>query len=104
LTARAGPSKVARIPSARRLHLASAKTRQLTPRHIVVGLQQLFPSTVSQLSRSLRRRDDVREEHRREDTIGLGVRSGTGKELLDLVQEAPSISLPDETFAALEVD
>src|SRR5215210_148919 len=56
---------------AARVDLAATKTRQLTPHHGVVILQNVTPATVANLDGVLRGADDIREENRGEYPVGL---------------------------------
>ena len=55
-----------------RVDLASAKADELLPDERVMSLNQIAPARVSQFRCALRGADDVGEEQRREDAIGLG--------------------------------
>ena len=58
-------------PVAGRVDLLAAKPRELAPDLGMVLLKELAPGTVTEVSRSRRRADDVREEDRRKHAIGL---------------------------------
>src|SRR5262249_2917919 len=72
---------------ARRVNLAAAKPRQLTPRPVVIAFEEVPPTAVSELRRSLRRSDDVDEENRGEHAVVLGNGPGARQEFLDLVED-----------------
>ena len=65
--------------------LPATEPRQALAHDRVMVAEQRSPAAVAQLGGMLGGRDDVREENRREDAVGLAAAPGAGQELLDLV-------------------
>ena len=81
--ARAGPSKVARMPSPARW-IRDPTVREQRPFHRGHELAEHDPSGDLELGQALRRADDVDEEHGGEEAIDFGFRHArAGDELLD---------------------
>src|SRR5207244_6956498 len=66
------------------IDFASAKALQLTSNERVVLFEQIVPAPVTELARALGRTDDVGEEDRRQDAVGVDWLTDTGEELPDL--------------------
>jgi hypothetical protein len=71
-------------PVSGRVDLATAEALQLAADGGMVGLEQLAPATVAELGCAHGRADEVGEEHRREDLVGLRPLAHAGQELTDL--------------------
>ena len=72
---------------ARGVDLAAAVAAELGPHQPVMTFEETAPAPVAQLGGALRRIDDVGEEHRGQDAIGLGAAPRAGDELLHLIQD-----------------
>src|SRR5438067_6035212 len=86
-------------PVAGRVDLDAAEALKLTPDRLVVPLEQLAPAAVAECDGSLGRSDDVGEENRGEDAIGVRYGTHACEELLDLVDDR--IGLADDRTAIL---
>jgi hypothetical protein len=71
-------------PVARGIDLDPVEVRKLTPDERVVPLDEISPRPVTELGRFGRRTDDVCEEHRRKDSVGLSTWPDARQELFDL--------------------
>ena len=87
----------------RRVDLAASKARQLGANGGVVALQQVAPAPVTQLRRQLGRADDVGEEDRGQDAVGLLGLARAGDELPDLGQGAIGLE-PGQVVPAWHLD
>src|SRR5262249_51138591 len=85
-------------------HLGSAPAPELAPHEGVVDFQQVAPLAIAELHRSLRRRDDVREEDRREHAIGLRSTADPGQQLLDFVEDRVLVSDERQVIRAGKLD
>jgi hypothetical protein len=65
------------------VHLAAAKALELPPHQLVVSSDEVVPVVIAEPRGSLGRSDDVGEENRRQDSIGLVLVMGAGQEELD---------------------
>ena len=86
--ARAGPSKVANVPSPVVLHEPTLKTLQLDIDQRVVIVQKLSPSSIPELAGSLGRTNDVSEHDCRQDSVALRTAALASDELLNESQRA----------------
>ena len=67
-----------------RVDLVAAEALELAADGNTVGLEQLAPAAVAEVSGELGRADEVGEEDRREHAVGLRGRAHAGQELTDL--------------------
>ena len=58
---------------AHRLHLASDEARELAADHGVVGVEQVSPAAVAELTDEVGRADDVAEQDRRQNAVDIDV-------------------------------
>src|SRR6478736_8537232 len=89
---------------ARRVDLTAAEALELAPDVGIVPAEQLFPSPVAELDRSLRGVDDVGEQHGGQDALDRRQRPDTGEELLDLVEQGVGVAREEQVVGALEFD
>jgi len=80
--------------------LASTEPVELLACDGVVPIEQLLPRVITERPGSFGGADDVREEHRREHSLGLGRWLGTGQKLLELGRHPRLVSRPEEVLAA----
>jgi hypothetical protein len=66
----------------------------------VVAREQLAPTLVTQLRGPFRRSDDVREQHRGEDPVGVWSAAHPRQELLYLVQDLVLVADPRKVIVA----
>ena len=101
---RAGPSKLSQEAVAQRLDLPAAEAPQRVAHAAPVALEHLAPALIAELGRGAGGVDDVREQHGREDAIGLGRVAGAGQELLHLVDQLLGALAPGQVVAAGQLD
>src|ERR671922_2330082 len=87
-----------------RVHLAAAKALQPAPDERMVLLQERAPLTVAQLGGAFGGSHDVREEHGRQDAVGVVHGPGSGEELLHLVDDGVDVAGPDQVLVAEQLD
>ena len=92
--ARAGPSKVARIPSPVELDPLPSMALELASADRFVVAEQLPPPAVAYRDGVLGRVHDVGEQHRREHPVAACVAVGSGQEVFDLVELGVSAARP----------
>ena len=66
--------------------------------------EKIAPASVTELCCPRRRPDDVREEHGRENAIGLPQRADAREELLDLLQDLVRVSDERKVVLARKLD
>src|SRR5579883_2844829 len=74
-------------PVSGHLHLRAAKAGKLSRHQVLVGVQQLAPSTVAHLDGCLGRPDDVGEQDCHQDSVAPHMIPNAGEELFDLVED-----------------
>ena len=103
----AGPSKLAKNPSAGGIDLDSAEASELAAHERVVVFEELAPGAVTERSSLLARTDDVGEEHRCEDTVGLDpgpALAHVGEEPLELCEEPVLVAEARHEVCARQLD
>ena len=91
-------------PVAGGVDLAAAKPLELAPNRGVVRAEELAPAAIAELHGPLRRADDVGEENRGEDAVGLRGGPRPGHELLDLVRERVDVTGGDPVVVTRQLD
>src|SRR6185295_16550017 len=89
---------------ARRVDLTAVEAFELAPDVSIVAAEQLLPSLVAELDCSLRRVDDVGEQHGGQDALDRRQRPDTGEKLLDLIEQGVGIAREEQVVGALELD
>ena len=103
-TARAGPSNVARKPSPAVSTSRPRKRSSSARTSAWCCSSSSRQRAVAERGRALGRADDVGEQHRRQDAVGLRRRAHPGQELLDLVGERGRIARHEQVVVARELD
>src|ERR1700682_2414080 len=67
-------------------------------------VEKLRPSAVPEGSSSIRRRDDVCEQHRGENPVRFRARAGAREELLELIDDRVAVADTVEVVCAGELD
>ncbi len=99
-TARAGPSKVARIPSPVELDPLPSMALELAPADRFVVAEQLPPPAIAYRDGVLGRVHDVGEQHRRQHPVAMCAAVGSGQEVFDLVELGVSAARPARMVVA----
>src|SRR6185295_18995126 len=89
---------------ARRVDFTAVEAFELAPDVGIVPAEQLLPSLVAELDRSLRGVDEVGEQHGGQDALDRRQRPDTGEELLDLVEQGVGVAREEQVVGALELD
>ena len=89
---------------ARRVDLTAVEALELAPDLGVVPAEQLLPSFVAELDRSLGGVDDVGKQHGGQNALYRRHRTNTGEELLDLVEHAVGVAREEQVVGAIELD
>src|SRR4030095_11543809 len=76
------------------LDFSSATPSYVVPHQGMMHIYKIAPSTIAETRRVLGRINDVRKKHRRQNTIGFGDRSRSGKKFLNLINDRVLIADP----------
>ena len=86
------------------LDLTAVEARKLAPDLGIVPAEQVLPSLVAELDRSLRGVDDVGKQHGGQDALDRRRRPDAGKELLDLIEHGIGVARKEQVVVALDLD